>query len=181
MSDYETKQAIRNLICKINMLDKTVNNIKANIQCYTISANSNVMNTYLPIAQITNNDVQVVATYTCHTTNNTVVYVYLDILIRDGYIINPSVNVVCKQGTEQIKIVVACLQGWLIIFSFPDDETAIIDQMTLTGKTNKPYSPTTLLGDDYTAIDTLILPTPTTNLEENFDVNCLTYYVNKSD
>ena len=51
--------------------------------------------------------------------------------------------------------------------------------MTLTGKTNKPYSPSTLLGDDYTAIDTLILPTPTANLEENFSVNCLTYYVNK--
>ena len=103
MSDYETKLAIRNLICKLNELDKTVNNIKANTQCYTISADSNVMNTYLPIAQITNNDVQVVATYTCRTKNNTVVYVYLDILIRDGYIINPSVTLFVSKEQNKLK------------------------------------------------------------------------------
>lgn len=118
------------------------------------------MNTSLPIVRISD-EVETHATYTCRTKNNTVVNVYMDIFIRDGYIINPSINVVCKQGTEQIKIVVACLQGWLIIYSFPQDGSTIINQMMLTGNT-------------YIAIDT-----PTANLEENFSVKCLAYYVNK--
>ena len=178
MSDYDTKLAIRNLICKLNMLDNNINTILANTPCYTISASSTVMNSLLPIAKLSDN-VEVHATYTCTTMNNTIVSVYMDISIRDGYIINPSINVVCKQGSEQIKIVLACLQGWLIIFSFPNDDSTIIDQMVLTGKTNKLYNNITISGDDYIDIDTIILPTPTNNIEENFDVNCLAYYVNK--
>ena len=178
MSDYETKLAIRNLICKLNELDKNIHTVLANTQCYPILASSTVMNTSLPIVRISD-EVETHATYTCRTKNNTVVNVYMDIFIRDGYIINPSINVVCKQGTEQIKIVVACLQGWLIIYSFPQDGSTIINQMMLTGKATRPYSNITLTGNTYIAIDTLILPTPTANLEENFSVKCLAYYVNK--